>query len=77
MKVLKNYETPQYSVKVTKIEQQEEIVETRELREDEDFYDFHVGDNPKTFDNNTETPYEEKFTKKVGGFKLEISRKYR
>jgi hypothetical protein len=77
MKVLKNYETPQYSVTVTKIEQVEEIIETRELREDEDFFTFHEGDNTKTFDNSKETPYDEKFTKNVRGFKLEISRSYR
>jgi hypothetical protein len=46
MTVLKNIDNSRMSLTVTRIEpQKEEIIEERELREDEDFYSFHSDNN--------------------------------
>jgi hypothetical protein len=46
MQILKNIDNKRMSLTVTRIEsQKEEIIEQRELREDEDFYSFHQDNN--------------------------------
>jgi hypothetical protein len=82
MKTLKNFDNGRLSVKVTKIEQSEEIISERPLRPDEDFGTFHpnvenVHTNTQLFDNSQKTPFEQSYTKNVGIFNISVSRKLR
>ncbi len=81
MKVLKNFNDGRLSVTVTKIDQAEEVVSVRPLDPNEDFSVFHptttpLDTNSYNPDNNQQnTPFVGSYTKNVGGFGINVTRK--
>ena len=83
MKTLKNYTNGGISVSVTKIDQEEEIVNVRPLAPNEDFSTFHPntttndnsGYNPENGQRNA--PVLGTVHKNVGSFGITVTRKLR
>ncbi len=73
-KVLKDFTNGNLSVKVTKIEQEEEIVSERPMNPNENFETFHTPIIPNTT-NEINPNSIGSYTKNVQGFGITITRK--